>query len=136
MTPLQAAGAYVGAPYRLHGRDEAGWDCWGLVAALRGRIFGRPTPSWSELYGPEDGASAAALAEKVERLIRGHMAGWTPCAPRAGAVALLTVFGREAHVGLMLGPLDFIHVLAGSATAISRLNEPRWRTRFAGAYDA
>lgn len=133
---LERGSAYVGAPYRLRGRDAAGWDCWGCVAALRAELFAKPTPSWAEAYTPVDGLEPGRLAAKVERLIAERLGAWTPVAPRPGAVALLSLFGRPAHVGLCLTSVDFIHALGGCDTAIERLDGPRWAPRFLGCFDA
>ena len=133
---LEKASAYVGAPYRLRGRTPLGWDCWGCVAALRAELFGRPTPSWAEAYSPLDGISPTRLAQTVERLITERLSAWRPVQPRPGAVALLTIFGRPAHVALCLNTVDFIHALGGCDTVIERLDGPRWAPRLLGCFDA
>ena len=130
------ATAYLGAPYRLRGRTPDGWDCWGCVAWLRGELLARPTPSWAEAYSPLDGASASGLARRVEQLIAERLNAWRPVAPQPGAVVLLSLFGRPAHVGLCLTANDFIHALGGCDTAIERLDCPRWAPRFLGCFDA
>lgn len=127
--------AYVGVPYRLHGRDPAGWDCRGCVDYLRRVIFNKVGPSLDGDVPIEATASAARIAEVMEAQVRERLSAWTPCAARPGAVVLLEVFGRPAHVGLMLTPRDFIHAMAGCETVISRLDEPRWSNRVRGVFD-
>lgn len=136
LSPLERAAGYLGAPYRLHGRTEQGWDCWGCVAALRAKLFERPTPSWADAYTPLDGVTPVALADTAARLITERLAAWRPVAPAPGAVALFSLFGRPAHVGLLLTPTDFIHALGGCDTAIERLSAPRWAPRLIGCFDA
>lgn len=106
------------------------------MATLRAEIFAKPTPSWAEAYTPLDGANPVRLADMAARLITERLAAWSPCSPRPGAVALFSLFGRPAHVGLMLTSIDFIHALGGCDTAIERLGEPRWAPRLIGCFDA
>jgi len=135
---LAQAAPFVGAPYRLHGRIPDGWDCWGCVHYLRETLLGKATPSWADLYSPLDGASGARiLADKTQRLIAERLHAWTAVPPRAGAVVLLTVFDRAAHVGLMLDGHNFIHALGTQpATVINTTRDPRWVHRVRGFYDA
>ena len=133
---LAEAGQFVGVPYRLGGRSPAGWDCWGCVAHVRQALFGKVTPSWAETYSPLDGANPVRLADVVERLIRERLDAWSPCPPRPGAVALFSLYGRPAHVGLMLDGVVMLHALGGCETALERIDGPRWASRLIGCFDA
>lgn len=136
MTPLQRAADYVGAPYQLRGRTPDGWDCWGCVRFARAAVFGRESPDWSDAYTAADGVTPARLADTTERLIRERLAAWRPVPARAGAVALLNVFDRPAHVGLMLTEVEMLHAFGRAATTIERVDSPRWAHRVVGFYDA
>ena len=134
---LSAAAAYVGVPYRLHGRDLEGWDCWGCVGFARQALFGKGTPCWAEVFDQiEPHASAARIPEAAEALIRERLSAWREVSCGPGAVVGLLVYGRLAHVGLMLDRTHFLHAMSGARTVITRLTDPRWSGRVRGFYDA
>ena len=133
---MKQASAFVGVPYLLRGRTPVAWDCWGCTRFLRDELFGKPTPSWAETYSIEDGANGVRLADKVEELVRERLHAWTRVGPRPGAVVLLSFFDRTSHIGLMLTERDFIHALYGCQTVINSVDEPRWKGRVRGHFDA
>lgn len=129
---LRKAAAFVGVPYLKHGQDPAsGWDCWGCARFLREELFGLPTPSWSDAYSSLDVKRPA----EVERLFLEHLHAWREVEVRPGAVLLFQVFGRRAHVGLMLTRREFVHTLAGQETSILELEGSMWKDRLRGAYE-
>jgi cell wall-associated NlpC family hydrolase len=131
---FRRAAIYVGTPYLLHGRDPSGWDCRGCVGWLRQTLLKRPTPFWGDDY-PLTGLSRTAFANTVAELITIRLRAWREVEPGPGAVVLLTLFQRPAHVGLMLDRRNFIHAEPGPATAINRIDEPRWAGRVRGFHD-
>ena len=134
MTPLQAAAPFVGVPYRLRGRTLDGWDCWGCVRHARAAIFGLDSPDWSEAYAATDGVTADTLAETTERLVRERIVAWTAVEPEPSAVALMSIFGRRAHVGLMLTDDEMLHAFGRAATVVERISSPRWKGRLVGCF--
>ena len=128
---LAAASRFVGVPYVPHGSTPDGWDCWGCTRYLRRELFGLQSPSWSEVYSAADARDLG----RVEELVRERLDAWRPVDVRPGAALLFRVFNRDAHVGLMLTRLEFIHTLAGQETTIVRLDDSRWANRLRGAYD-
>jgi cell wall-associated NlpC family hydrolase len=110
-----AAEALVGVPFRLHGRDERGLDCVGLVALAlaRGGVAVGAVPSGYGLRGGDmarigDALGATGLV-RVDAAARGDvllgMAG-----PGQWHLALAVGAGRvaQAHAGLrrvVIGPL-------------------------------
>lgn len=73
--------------------------------------------------------------ETVERLLLERMDQWDQVGPVPGAVILFHVFGRDAHVGLVLTATDFVHSFGGQETTILRLDDPQWSRRIRGYYD-
>lgn len=136
MLDLRAQAApFVGAPYRLLGRDPAGWDCWGCVRWLRGHLVGRESPCWGAAYSLEDTLDFG-LPAKAEALIAARLAAWArQDQPAAGQVVLLEVFERAAHVGFMLNDRDFIHAWEGVNTVMAATTDNRWHDRVLGFYD-
>ncbi len=136
MTPLQKGAAFVGVPYSPRGRDPAGWDCWGCVRWGRWAVFDRHSPDWSDAYTAADFASVSQLAETTARLVRERLSAWREVPAQAGAVVLLTIFDRPAHVGLMLTGDEMLHAFGRAATTIERVDSLRWSGRVVGFFDA
>lgn len=131
MSALQAATAWLGVPYRLYGRDPAGWDCMGCVSHGRRELFGLPTPGLNEArYSRID----AARAVTVEAMIEERLSLWRPVERRAGAVGLFESFGRPAHVGLFLDPENVLHCERAFGTVIQAFG-PELKNRMRGIYD-
>jgi len=85
----------------------------------------------SDFYTSAD----AMHPDTVEALIRRRLDDWRPVPVRPGAVLLFSIFGRAAHMGLVLTASDFVHSLAGQDTTILRLDDPSWSRRIRGSYD-
>ncbi|MET3665897.1 NlpC/P60 family protein [Caulobacter sp. 1776] len=136
MSLVTRAAGFVGTPYRLMGRTPEGWDCWGCVSWLRQQLLEVASPSAGDGYLPED-AVGGRLIDTSAGLIAASLGRWRLLdGPRPGAVALIEVFGRPAHVGLVLDRRAFIHAWEGTDTVIERLSDERWARRARGFYDA
>lgn len=127
---LVRAGGFVGVPYLSGGSTTAGWDCRGCAWATRETVFERPTPTFADLCAPGEARDPA----RVEALMLEQLSSWRRVERRPGAVVLFEIFGRKAHVGVVLTARDFIHVMAGSRTAIPSF-DARWLSRVIGYYD-
>lgn len=137
MSPLAAAAPFVGVPYLPLGRTPEGWDCWGCGRWCRRAIFGQGAPSWDDAYDLSAFAGYERLIATSEALILERLSAWSPQPrPAPGHFVLIEVFGRAAHVGLMLTGHDFIHAWEGVGTAIESVRSPRWARRVRGFYDA
>lgn len=125
------------APYLDRGRSPAGWDCWGLIHWTREHWLGKPTPSYADLYSEIDFRTPERRALKTAAMIAAEIAAWDQVAPRPGAVALFTLYGRPVHVGLMLSARDFLHADT-TGTSIGDLEGPKAALgySFAGCWDA
>jgi len=132
---LQAAAArWKGTPFQARARVcGAGVDCVQLAAALleeAGLAQGLRFPPYTVDFG--DHADASPLL------------AWFKAHPDWAAVPLpdiepgdVVVFrvGKVAnHVGVALGDQRFCHCLRGHGVLISRLDDPTYARRFAGAF--
>lgn len=83
---------YIAIPYRSHGRDRRGLDCYGLCRLVLREEFGVELPSYDDEY-----ADAAEVRETRDAILR-HLSEWTPVArPRDGDVVVLRL---PFHVGI------------------------------------
>lgn len=116
---------YLGIPYRDHGRDLDGIDCWGLVLlfyADHGVQLDALPGVWR--HDPE-------LADRITR----EAVNWTRVeSPRYGDVVVFRIAGRPRHVGVMLDQDRFVHAQHGTGSCIERLSNLRWAPRVEGVY--
>jgi len=122
---------YVGLPFRAHGRDRGGVDCWGLVRLVLAERFGLALPSYVGGYaGVED-------AEDIGRLIRGEMGPWREIpagGERAGDVVLMRLMNQPMHIGVVVAPGWMLHIEEGIDACLDRYDGARWRRRVLGIY--
>lgn len=132
MTPPAWCRDYVGIPFAEHGRGRTACDCWGLVALVLQDQFGVYVPSYAADYAsPMD-------REEVAQLITGETPKewrWTrPEEAQPGDAVLFRVMGRPIHVGILVAPPWFLHVMQGIDAALERLDSPAWEKRILGIY--
>lgn len=125
------AGRYIGLPFRCHGRDRTGLDCWGLVRLVMAEQFGVALPSLAtEYHRATDGV-------EVGRLVLREIPRWDAVEEgeeEAGDVIVLRLRGRPMHVGLVLGDGHMLHIESGIDSAIERYTGARWAERIFGFY--
>lgn len=125
------AGHYIGLPFRPHGRDRLGVDCWGLVRMVMAEQFGIAVPSFVSEY-PDPRARC-----EIGALITRESATWQALAPVeaiTGDVIVLRVRGVPMHVGVVLGDGAMLHVECGIDSAIEKYTSPRWASRVYGFF--
>ncbi len=122
---------YIGIPYKDKGRDEAGVDCWGLVALVYKNEFGIELPSFTDTY------SSADDSDSVEYAISHNKDSWQAVeVGTIGSVVLFRVLGTLSHVGIYIGNNQFIHARSeGIEVVIENLDSGSWKHRFAGFYE-
>ena len=123
--------AYIGLPFRAHGRDRDGVDCWGLVRLVLADQFGRRLPSYA------DGYASVEDAKDIGRLIRGEMGPWHPVAPgaeRPGDVVLMRLMNQPMHVGVVVAAGWMLHIEDGIDACLEPYDGAKWRRRVLGLY--
>ena len=125
------AADYVGLPFRAHGRDWDGVDCWGLVRLVLADQFGTRLPSYAGGY------ASVEDAEDIGRLIRGEMGPWREVAPgevQAGDVVLMRLLNQPMHVGVVVATNWMLHIEDGIDACLERYDGQRWCQRVMGIY--
>lgn len=123
--------AYIGLPFKEHGRDRSGLDCWGLVRLVLAERFGLDLPSFGEAY--RDLRDRAAIARAVEA----ERPAWIALDPGRegpGDVALLRLRGAPLHVGVVARRPLMLHVQRGAGSSLESYRGLRWRDRLLGFY--
>ncbi|MGB3212440.1 MAG: NlpC/P60 family protein [Desulforhopalus sp.] len=120
---------YKSIPYKEHGRDFSGVDCWGLARLIRYHESGILMPSWSAEYETSNKAPYSELIGKEHCLAK-----WRQLErPQVLAVALFEIAGFF-HVGTVLDRRgrEMIHILKDTSVTIEPLRSIEWRDRFRG----
>lgn len=120
--------AYLGLPWRDHGRDHDGVDCWGLVRLVYRERWGLDLDGYDGVY-----ASAGEVAA-IDAAIR--TAAVSPTwmridRPIEGDVALYRRGRAEAHVGLVIGE-RLLHAVEPFGVRLELLATPRLACRLVG----
>jgi cell wall-associated NlpC family hydrolase len=126
------AGHYIGLPFKDHGRDRDGLDCWGLVRLVLAEQFSLALPSYTREY--ERTTQVANISKLIERELA---LIWSPVEKteaQLGDIIILRMRGKPMHVGLVLDDEHMLHIEPGINSAIERYTSPRWSERIFGFY--
>lgn len=126
---MNSLAEFVGLPYRDHGRERDGVDCYGLVRLVLRELRGIELPIYSDEYanGDDIGGIAALVRAGLPR-------DWVPI-ERPEAFALVVFRGRPTHVGLCVDDGRFLHSdRPGVTSRVERLDSPLWAPRIEGYY--
>ena len=122
---------YIGLPFKEHGRDRSGLDCWGLVRLVLAEQFGFHVPSYTLEY------SRTTDAQAISELISRESADWRHIEPgdeNLGDVIVLRMRGQPMHVGFVAGDGQMLHVERGINSALERYTTARWSSRIESVY--
>jgi cell wall-associated NlpC family hydrolase len=121
--------AYIGLPWRDHGRDRAGCDCWGLVRLVYREQLGIDLPSHDDYATADDGRVVARLVEGG----RGD-GGWIEITePQPFDVAVFRMASWASHVGLVVAAPAMLH-MRGGAAKVENLTSALWSSRLVGIW--
>jgi cell wall-associated NlpC family hydrolase len=142
---------YIGFPYRKHGRDRGGLDCWGLNRLLARERLGIDLPEHATGY---EGVGRADAADIVRLLTHGK-ADWVEVCPKAetgpdawrawfdraepllieGDFLEVRFFGdQRCHVAYYVAPGWALHALEGMQTSLMKYRDALWRHKVTGFY--
>lgn len=125
------AGHYIGLPFKDHGRDRSGLDCWGLARLVLAEQFGIALPSYVHEYDrTTETARIGALIAREALLWQAVPAG----TEILGDLILLRLNGQPMHIGLVLGDGQMLHIEWNINSVIERYRESRWSRRTSGFY--
>jgi probable lipoprotein NlpC len=115
----------VGIPYKDHGRDASGMDCYGLVIEVL-RRGGTNVPD--VFYNDTN----IETNKNVMQILESAIPNIKLDKPEEGAVIEILVMGQPSHVGVCLGNGTFIHALKKIGVVIEPLF--RYRHKIRGFY--
>ena len=115
----------IGIPYKPHGRDLSGMDCYGVVIEMMKRQ-GKNIPD--VFYGDTKKETNVSVLQSLEAVIPNTKLD----KPEEGAVVELLVNGQPSHVGVCLGDGTFIHAMEKIGVVMEPLY--RYKKRIRGYY--
>jgi cell wall-associated NlpC family hydrolase len=116
----------VGTPYKTHGRDLSGLDCYGAAILAEKILVGKTLPD--AIYSESD------RRDMILRDMETSIPNIKLNRPEKGAIVEITVFGQPSHVGVCLGDGSFIHAMKKTGVVIEPL--ARYSKRIKGYYRA
>jgi len=115
----------IGIPYKPHGRDKSGMDCYGIVIEVLHRK-GITVPD--VFYKDTTMENNKLVLEILEKGIPNTKVD----KPEEGAIVEILVMGQPSHVGVCLGDRTFIHALKKIGVVIESLS--RYQNKIKGYY--
>ncbi len=119
MTPTWCV-EFVGMPYREGGyrRNNDGYDCWGLIRAVYGHVYGIEVLEWDI----EVSRGCWAHLGQLER-------------PQEGDLLLFSPDGMNHHVGLVADPGRMLHAAESlGQVIIEPYTSGLWKTQHKRTY--
>lgn len=120
---------YISIPYKDHGLDFQGVNCWGLLYLIYLTERGITVPTYVEDY--------ASSEDEIElgQLINQEKVKWLEVkTPQKFDAILIRLKGQPMHCGVYLDNDLFIHCLKGSNVTIESINSVMWKNRILGYY--
>lgn len=127
------SGNYHHIPYVVHGRDESGVDCWGLVRLVYLEQFNIELPCLADRYEHtrfEDAKTLASVVNDVKQ-------EWfeIPYAQReVGDVIVMRYAGEPMHVGIVVSEDTMLHARCNRGVGLTVYDSLENRNRIAGFY--
>lgn len=121
---------FIGLPYRDHGRDRAGVDCWGLAVLVFREVLGIELPSYAEGYVSTN--ERAEIADLISQ--RQQVGPWFQVEEAREYDALFFRRGpHSSHVGVVVRPGMMLHC-PFDHVKIEPYDSGLWKTRLTGIY--
>jgi cell wall-associated NlpC family hydrolase len=115
----------IGIPYKPHGRDKNGMDCYGIVI----EVLRRKGITVADVFYPD---TALETNKYVLQILVNSIPNTRLEIPEEGAVVEILVYGQPSHVGVCLGDGTFIHALKRIGVVIEPLS--RYQHKIKGYY--
>ena len=122
---------YLEIPFKVHGRNETGLDCWGLVCLIYLEQFGIELPSYADDY--TDLQDKNYLSKLYENEITNSDIRWLSILrgqEQYGDVFLLPLAGIRVHVAVCVEPGLMIQIVKGEQVIVEEYYEAIWKKRF------
>ena len=129
--PASWATKYIGIPFVVKGRTQAGCDCWGLVRLVLEEQFKVKIPSYSDDY------ESIEDWKHLSKLIESRIPEWVPVLPNArcaGDVVLIRARGLPIHIGILASRIWMLHTDRKTSVCLERIEGITFTYRVLGYY--
>lgn len=122
---------YIHIPFKEHGREPDGCDCWGLARVIYKEKLGIELPTLLDYKNTKDGCSIAGLYENEHKNWEEIPIGQE----KEFDVLVFKILGLPTHIGVVISKGMMIHCEYGIGTHVTEYNrEFQWKKRLAGVY--
>lgn len=128
---MRVLSEYIGLPFKRHGRDFEGVDCYGLVWLWHREQRNRLLP---DFLGQISGEPSAGEIANVFEAGRSLPAFEQVHPPQVGDIVFFRVNGLPSHCGLVVGLGRFLHIAQDHASCLEYWTSPKWADRVVGFY--
>lgn len=105
----------IQVPFKSLGRDNSGWDCYGLVRCYYEKVYNILLPSFDTYISwLQTDTINSIMAKNLSRIS-------ISCEYRPGVVAVILRKNLPVHVGITIEDKNLLHVNLGSGTTIESL---------------
>lgn len=120
---------YIGIPFKAHGEDFNGADCWGLVNLVLKTEFNIQHPNIGEYKDDKD------IRNNEKLFLINIYKYWTKVVnPEIGDCILIQFSGVSSHVGIVVAKEMMLHTLRNKNAVIERFTTNLWQQRVKGFY--
>lgn len=123
---------YVGLPFKERGRDDNGYDCWGLLAAVYRKEFGIILPSFANDYVTTEDSDH--LAKLIDGKIDDEWQQLEPGQETIGDGVLISLRGYPRHVGILAPNGYILHIERETGSLMERASSPMLSKRIIGYF--
>lgn len=122
---------YIHIPFKEHGREENGCDCWGLARIIYKEQLGIELPTLLDYKNTHDGHSIADLYEDEHLMWDEVLEGQE----KEFDILVFKILSLPTHIAVVINKGMMIHCEYGIGTHITEYyRDFQWRKRLAGIY--
>jgi cell wall-associated NlpC family hydrolase len=120
---------YLGKPYKHHGRDDSGYDCFGIIIAIYRDLGYTIEDIYGDYESSRDWKESSLLIEnyhkKFDKVDRPQL---------YDMVLLKNKRDLAVHIGVVIQNDCFIHCKSGTGVIMSRLYSNEYKNKIEGFY--
>ena len=124
--------SYIGIPFKEHGRDRGGCDCWGVFRLFYREQLGIELPSYTDDY--ESVSNHKLLSELFKKGTEEKWEKIEAGKEKWGDGILFRISGYPTHIGVIVKPGWFLHILKGCDSVLEYYSSPIWNKRVMGIF--
>lgn len=119
---------YIGIPFKVHGRDKSGLDCYGLVRLFYQNELGVILPDTLDYIDNINSYNAARkTVQDTGKFVKIEN-------PEFGAIGLFRFMGMPTHVGVYIPNGKLLHVKVKSNSVLQKIESCWLGKRLEGWY--